>query len=90
MVVDAAVQRVCPDEVEILDAEGAPRFVDADTVVIAVGQQSEQLVPVMAVRSGRWHRVIGGARDAAGLDAVRAIAEAHRAAAAFSEYAVRG
>jgi 2,4-dienoyl-CoA reductase (NADPH2) len=61
--------------VRILDPGGAERLVPADTVVIAAGQQHDPAVPDLAARSGVWYRVVGGARDVAGLDAVRAFRE---------------
>ncbi len=67
--------------VQITDADGRARLVPADTVVIAVGQLADAGVPALARRSGVWHRVVGGARDATGLDAVRAFAEGFAAAA---------
>ena len=64
-----------PAGVRILDPGGAERLVPADTVVIAAGQQHDPAVPDLAARSGVWYRVVGGARDVAGLDAVRAFRE---------------
>jgi 2,4-dienoyl-CoA reductase (NADPH2) len=69
-----------PDGVRILTAEAHEQFVPADTVVIAAGQEHDPTVPDLAARSGVWYRVVGGARDVTGLDAVRAFAEGLAAA----------
>jgi 2,4-dienoyl-CoA reductase (NADPH2) len=73
--------RITPDGVRITDADGAEQLVPADTVVIAVGQLSDAGVPALAREAGIWHRIVGGARDATELDAVRAFAEGFAAAA---------
>lgn len=82
----ARCQRISADGVEFLDQDGKPQFVAADTVVIAVGQEPDTAGPSLARRTGRWHRVIGGARDAIALDAVRACAEGAYAAREFAEH----
>ncbi|SCG76962.1 oxidoreductase [Micromonospora coxensis] len=68
-------RRITSDGVHIVDAAGADAVVPADTVVIAAGQTADGVVPALARQAGVWHRVVGGARDADGLDAVRAFAE---------------
>jgi len=68
------------DGVRITDADGRQRLVPADTVLVATGQLADTGVPVLARQAGVWHRVVGGARDATGLDAVRAFAEGFAAA----------
>jgi 2,4-dienoyl-CoA reductase (NADPH2) len=73
-------QRIEPGGVRVLDADGAEELVPADTVVIAAGQQHDPAVPDLAERSGAWYRVVGGAREVTGLDAVRAFAEGLAAA----------
>ena len=71
---------VTPDGVLLTDAEGTRRLVPADTVVTALGQERERS-PLPALRAaGVPYEVVGGAADAAGLTAVRATAEALRAA----------
>ena len=77
-------ERITPSGVEILSAEGVPELVPADTIVTAIGQVADDSVPSAARRAGVWHQVIGGARDAAGLDAVRAMAEGAQAASEFA------
>lgn len=76
---------ITADGVRIVDAEGTEELVPADVVVAAVGQLADGVVPELARRAGVWHRVVGGARDAAGLDAVRAFAEGFAAAAAVDD-----
>ncbi|MBW4701617.1 FAD-dependent oxidoreductase [Micromonospora sp. RL09-050-HVF-A] len=81
--------RVDPDAVHLVDGTGAARSVPADTVVVAAGQLPADALVRTVRRVGVWHRVVGGARDTVGLDAVRAIAEGHAAALAFQR-AARG
>lgn len=73
--------RITAEGVRITDSDGRQRLIPADTVVIAVGQLADPLVPSLVRAAGVWHRVVGGARDATGLDAVRAFAEGFAAAA---------
>jgi 2,4-dienoyl-CoA reductase (NADPH2) len=62
------------------DAGGIERFVEADTVVIAAGQESNRSLLPGIERLGIPHRVVGGAREATELDAVRAFDDGLRAA----------
>lgn len=64
--------------------DGSPEIIPADTVVIAIGQVTENAVAVAAREAGVPHWVIGGARYASALDAVRAMDEGLRAAREFS------
>ena len=64
--------------------EGAERSVEADTVVIAAGQEPETALARSLADAGRPHIVIGGAAGAAELDAERAFAEGARAPAALA------
>lgn len=73
-------RRITADGVHVTDAEGADRLVPADTVVIAVGQLAEDTVSALVRRAEVWHRVVGGAREASELDAVRAFAQGYAAA----------
>jgi 2,4-dienoyl-CoA reductase (NADPH2) len=75
-----AYDRIEPAGVRLADGE----LVEADAVVIAAGQvPDDDLLP--AVRAlGVPHRVVGGARDADGLDAVRAFDEGLQAAYALA------
>lgn len=71
------------DGVRFVDPEGTARTVPADTVVLATGQLPDAALVETVRRAGVWHRVVGGARDTAGLDAVRAFDEGYAAAEAF-------
>ena len=72
--------------VRLADADGRPRTLPADTVVLATGQSPQDGLVETVRRTGVWHRVVGGARSTAGLDAVRAFEEGHAAAAAFHHH----
>ncbi|MFF4986961.1 FAD-dependent oxidoreductase [Streptosporangium saharense] len=78
-------RRITPEGVWVADQDGTQRLVEAETVVVAAGQVTDGTVPALAEAAGVWHRVVGGARDADGLDAVRAFAEGFAAAAEFDE-----
>ena len=56
------------------------RLIVADTFVLCIGQEPQAgIVPSLAAKRIPYS-LVGGARDAAGLDAVRAIEEGTRAA----------
>jgi len=79
-VANVAYEAITPHGVSIRDAAGETHAIAADTVVIAAGQErNDALLPAIA-RLGIPYRVIGGAKDAAELDAVRAFEEGLRAA----------
>jgi 2,4-dienoyl-CoA reductase (NADPH2) len=62
---------------------GVPKLVNADTFVLCIGQEPQaEIVPSLAAKQVPY-TVVGGARAAAGLDAVRAIEEGTRAALAI-------
>ena len=58
--------------------------VPADSVVIAAGQEREDALAGLLARLGLEHVVVGGARHAGELDAVRAFSEGREAALALS------
>jgi len=62
------------------EREGALRFIEARTIVIAAGQESRDALSAELARRGLTARVVGGARVAAELDAVRAFREGALAA----------
>jgi 2,4-dienoyl-CoA reductase (NADPH2) len=70
-----AYRRITPEGVWITDGEGSEHLVPADTVVIAAGQARDTTVTDLLTGAGLAHRVVGGARETAELDAVRAFAE---------------
>jgi 2,4-dienoyl-CoA reductase (NADPH2) len=73
-------RRVGPEGVEIETEDGAVELIATDRVVIAAGQErNDALVPLLE-RTGVPFRVVGGAEDAAELNAVRAFATGLRAA----------
>jgi 2,4-dienoyl-CoA reductase (NADPH2) len=73
-------EAIVPGGIRIRDAGGTALLIEADTVVIAAGQEpNDALVePIRAL--GVPYRVVGGAKDAAELNAVRAFDEGLRAA----------
>ncbi|MBS1879416.1 MAG: FAD-dependent oxidoreductase [Actinobacteria bacterium] len=75
-----AYRRVGPEGVEIEMEDGSPELIPADRIVIAAGQErNDSLLPLLE-RLGVPFRVVGGAEDAAELNAVRAFATGLRAA----------
>jgi 2,4-dienoyl-CoA reductase (NADPH2) len=85
MLPNVTYQRIVDEGVRIVDAEGDERLVEADAVVIAAGQEpNDALVPVVEAL-GVPFRVVGGAKDAGELNAVRAFEEGARAAHALVE-----
>jgi len=77
---DVSYDTIVPGGIRIRDAGGIERTIEADTVVIAAGQEpNDALLP--SVRALRIpFRVVGGANDASELNAVRAFEEGLRAA----------
>jgi len=80
-----AYERVEPGSVIIHGADGAERRVEADTVVIAAGQEPETALASSLASAAPPHVVIGGAAGAAELDAERAFREGARAPLAVAE-----
>ena len=60
---------------------GQPRLIEADTIVVCAGQVSNAELAVPLRAAGRVVHVIGGADQAAELDARRAIAQGAKVAA---------
>ena len=69
---EIAYERIEPGTLHVRTADGAPVAVAAETVVIAAGQLSERSLADELADAGVAHVVIGGAHDAAELDAERA------------------
>ncbi len=63
--------------------EGQPRLIAADTIVLCAGQQSESRLADGLRAQGINPTMIGGAKEAAELDAMRAIDEGVRLAQSF-------
>lgn len=59
---------------------GASQLIAADTFVVCVGQEPQSRIAVELASGQVQYSLVGGARDASGLDAVRAIEEGTRAA----------
>jgi 2,4-dienoyl-CoA reductase (NADPH2) len=64
-------------------ADGAPRLLEADTVIICAGQTSRRVLYDELKDAGVEAHLIGGAREAAGLDAERAFDEGTRLGASL-------
>jgi 2,4-dienoyl-CoA reductase (NADPH2) len=73
-------ERIAPDGVWIRERDESPRLIEARTVVIAAGQESRDPLSATLQRRGLPFRVVGGARVATELDAVRAFREGSLAA----------
>ena len=67
-----AYDAITPAGLEMHSAEG-PGLIEADTVVLCAGQESERTLADQLIAEGRPVHVIGGADVAAELDAQRAI-----------------
>ena len=79
-----AYEAIEPGGIRVRASNGEERVVEADTVILAAGQRRNDAL-LDGVRSlSVPYRVIGGAKDAAELDAVRAFEEGLRAAYALS------
>jgi 2,4-dienoyl-CoA reductase (NADPH2) len=76
----ARYEAILAGGVRFRDAAGEERFVPADTVVIAAGQERNDALLSVIAPLGVPYRVAGGAKDAAELNAVRAFDEGLRAA----------
>ena len=75
MLTGVAYERIEPGTLHVRTAEGAPVAVAAETVVIAAGQLSQRSLADTLAAAGVGHVVIGGAHEAAELDAERAFRE---------------
>ncbi|MEU8436255.1 FAD-dependent oxidoreductase [Streptomyces sp. NPDC029216] len=80
---------ILPEGVLLRDADGAGRLVPADSVVVAAGQSPVDALRPVLDAAGVPYRAAGGAADARGLNAVRAVEEGMRAAHALGAEAVR-
>ncbi len=78
----ATYQRIDDAGLHIL-LDGKPRLVEADTIILCTGQDSERGLAADLDRAGIKYTAIGGAHVAAELDAMRAIDEATRLAVGF-------
>ncbi len=83
MLTGVAYGRIAAEGVWIRDRDGAERLIEAQSVVIAAGQESDDALSSLLQRGGRPCHVVGGARSTDGLDAVRAFREGALAARAL-------
>lgn len=74
-------ERITPEGVVVRDASGSSLTVQADTVVLAAGQEPTLELAQALAAAGKPHVVIGGALDASGLDAGRAFRQGFEAPA---------
>jgi 2,4-dienoyl-CoA reductase (NADPH2) len=72
-------EAIVPGGIRIRDAEGRSRLIEADTVVIAAGQERNDALAAPLAALGISYRIVGGAREATELNAVRAFEEGLRA-----------
>jgi 2,4-dienoyl-CoA reductase (NADPH2) len=77
--------RIEPEAVVIQEASGSERRIPAETVIVAAGQQPETGLAAALRNAGAPHVVIGGAADAAELDAERAFREGSQAPRAVAQ-----
>ncbi len=73
-------EAIVPGGIRVRDAEGHSRLIEADTVVIAAGQERNERLAAPIAALGIPYRVVGGAKEATELNAVRAFEEGLRAA----------
>lgn len=77
---NVSYEAIVPGGIRIRDAGGTARLIEADTVVIAAGQERNDSLLAPIAKLGVPYRVVGGAKDATELNAVRAFDEGLRAA----------
>ena len=76
-------QAISPAGLEISDAKGGREVLPFDTLILCAGQTPFNPLQAALHERGKTAHVIGGARDASGLDAKRAIREAAELAASI-------
>ncbi len=72
MLTEVAYERIEPGAVHIRDAGGAAREIAAEAVIVCAGQEPDRGLADRLAALGVPHLVIGGAAQAAELDAERA------------------
>ncbi|MGH8270336.1 MAG: FAD-dependent oxidoreductase, partial [Steroidobacteraceae bacterium] len=83
MLTGVSYERITPDGVLIRDTAGRPRMIEARRVIVAAGQEPHDPLSAALQRAGCRFQVVGGARAAGELDAVRAFREGALAAHAL-------
>lgn len=82
MLAGVAYERIDDDGLHIT-VDGAPRCLAVDTVILCAGQEPRRDLADVLNAAGRTVHLIGGAKNAAALDAKRAILEGLEAALGF-------
>jgi 2,4-dienoyl-CoA reductase (NADPH2) len=77
---NVAYEAIVPHGIAVRMNDGTTRTIEADTVVIAAGQERNDGLLASIRALGVPYRVVGGAKDAGELNAVRAFDEGLRAA----------
>jgi 2,4-dienoyl-CoA reductase (NADPH2) len=80
MLTGVQYREITADGVMIVDADGQPELIKADSVIIAAGQEPNDALVELVAGLSVPYRVIGGAADTAGLNAVRATSQGIEAA----------
>ncbi len=80
MLAGIAYRRITPDGVEVEHPDGAVELVPGSTVVLCAGQVEHDPLSAELEARGIRHEIVGGARDASRVDAVRATSEGIAAA----------
>jgi 2,4-dienoyl-CoA reductase (NADPH2) len=86
MVSGLEYRSITADGVEVVHEDGTVELIPGRTVVICAGQLSFDPLSEGLARAGVRFEVVGGARDASSVDAVRATTEGLAAARAVTDY----
>ncbi|UFS60538.1 FAD-dependent oxidoreductase [Subtercola endophyticus] len=73
-------EKITPTTLDIIDADGVPQSIPADTVIVCAGQESNETLATALATAAVPYEVVGGAKDARSVDAVRATSEGLAAA----------
>jgi 2,4-dienoyl-CoA reductase (NADPH2) len=73
-------RRITPEGVEVVHPDGSVELIPGQTVVVCAGQEPHETLAAGLAAAGIRHEVVGGARDARSVDAVRATSEGLAAA----------
>jgi 2,4-dienoyl-CoA reductase (NADPH2) len=80
MLTELRYRAITPAGVEIEHADGRVELIEAATVILCAGQESHNPLADALAGTGIRFEIVGGARDARGVDAVRATSEGLEAA----------
>ncbi|GAA4171145.1 FAD-dependent oxidoreductase [Gryllotalpicola koreensis] len=73
-------RRITPEGVEVVHEDGTVELIPGETVVVCAGQEPHETLSEALAAAGIRHEIVGGARDARSVDAVRATSEGIAAA----------